>query len=69
MESNIQTTNENIFNTAIQLADIENYQELDSTDRRLDCDFLIINHQKKQFFFTKSSTENHLQKLINSKKL
>lgn len=66
MESNYQTTNQNILMTAANLVDEKNYKELQPTDCYSLCDHLIINHIKKQFFFTTKSTENHLQKLIKT---
>lgn len=66
MESNYQTVNQNIFTTATNLVDNKNYKELERTDSYSKCDHLIIDHLKKQFFFTTMSTENHLQKLIKT---
>lgn len=64
MESNYQTISHNIFDVATDLTDNKKYTELNRTDNYKSCDHLVVNHIKKQFFFTKKSTENHLQKLL-----
>ena len=63
MESNYQTTNQDIFNLAIDLADNKKYEELNPTDNYLTCDCVLVDHDKKRFFFTKKNTESHINKL------
>ena len=65
MGSNYQTTNDNITEKVNQLEQ-RNYKELIPTDEKDQCDFLVISHVDKKFFYTKSNNINHFQQLLNT---
>lgn len=64
MGSNYQTINANIFSTALDLVENKNYKELTPAGNYKKCSHLIINHIKKQFFFTTKGTKKHLENLL-----
>jgi len=65
MGSNYQTTNDNITEKAEQLLH-HDYKELIPTNEKDQCDYLVISHVDKQFFYTKSNNINHFQQLLNT---
>ncbi|WNH10000.1 hypothetical protein [Thalassobellus suaedae] len=64
MGSNYQTTNKNISEIANTLI-AGSYTELESTDNKEVCDFLVISHVDKRFFYTKSNNKSHFENLLN----
>lgn len=60
--TNYQVQRFNIFGLAIQLTE-QNYEELKPTNHYKTCDCIMVDHDKKRFFFTTTSTEKHINKL------
>ena len=66
MQSNFFTSNSNISEIAIELAEIQKFKELLPTADYINCDFIQINGTTKQFWFTTQNDINKSVNLINS---
>jgi len=64
MESNYQITNQNIHQNYLELTDVKKYKELLPIGDYRTCDFLVIDHQRKQFFMAEKQNIT-IQKLFN----
>lgn len=67
MQSNYFTSNDNIFQIAVNLAN-QNFKELIPTNDYSKCDHIQINGTTKKFWFTTQAEIKNTVDLINFKK-
>lgn len=62
-QTNLEKINLEIYTNAVKLAEVEKYKEKLPTLPYHLCDSLLVNHDKKKFWFTDTETANHTLKV------
>ena len=65
MGSNYQTVNENVLDEAKNLKNLQ-YSEIDTVQDKENCDYLVISHTDKTFFFTRKNNKSDFNNLLNT---